>query len=140
MRSKLLNRESRLYHIGARARFALRYFVRLLRAHPVYAVGYVIVAVMTIFALAAPLIAPYSPLIADPSGYLLPPSFSHLLGTDVPGRDVLSRAIFAPRADLVIALVGTGISASTGASVKRRARTAFPAAMVSTSLTVQFAG
>jgi hypothetical protein len=26
----------------------LRYFVRLLRTHPVYAVGYVIVAVMTI--------------------------------------------------------------------------------------------
>jgi hypothetical protein len=36
------------YYIGARARFALRYFVRLLRTHPVYAVGYVIVAVMTI--------------------------------------------------------------------------------------------
>ena len=31
-----------------------------------------------------------------------------------PGMDVLSRAIFAPRADLVVALVGTGISASTG--------------------------
>src|SRR4249920_3734941 len=33
------------YYIGARARFALRYFVRLLRTHPVYAAGYVIVAV-----------------------------------------------------------------------------------------------
>jgi ABC-type dipeptide/oligopeptide/nickel transport system permease subunit len=79
----------------------------------VYAVGYVIVAVM-IFALAAPLIAPYSPITTDPSAYLLPPSFSHLPGTDVPGMDVLSRAIFAPGADLVVALVGTGISASTG--------------------------
>jgi hypothetical protein len=87
------------YYIGARARFALRYFVRLLRTHPVYAVGYVIVAVMTIFAPAAPLIAPYSPITADPLAYPLPPSFSHLLGTDVPGMDVLSRAIFAPRAD-----------------------------------------
>jgi peptide/nickel transport system permease protein len=79
--------------MGARARFALRYFVRLLRTHPVYAVGYVTVAAMTTFALAAPLIAPYSPVTADPSAYLLPPSFSHLLGTDVPGMDVLSRAI-----------------------------------------------
>ena len=52
---------------------------------------------MTIFALAAPLIAPYSPVTADPLAYLLPPSFSHLLGTDVPGMDVLSRAIFLLR-------------------------------------------
>jgi peptide/nickel transport system permease protein len=102
------------YYIGARARFALRYFVRLLRTHPVYAAGYVIVAVVTIFALAAPLIAPHSPVTADPSAYLLPPGFSHWLGTDVTGMDVLSRVIFAPRADLVIALVGTGISASIG--------------------------
>jgi len=83
------------YYIGARARFALRYFVRLLRTHPVYAAGYVIVAVVTIFALAAPLIAPYSPVTADPSAYLLPPGFSHWLGTDVTGMDVLSRVIFA---------------------------------------------
>ena len=77
----------------------------LLRTHPVYAAGYVIVAVVTIFALAAPLIAPYSPVTADPSAYLLPPGFSHWLGTDVTGMDVLSRVIFAPRADLVIALL-----------------------------------
>jgi peptide/nickel transport system permease protein len=69
----------------------------LLRTHQVCAVGYLIVAVMTIFALAALLIAPYSPVTADPLAYLLPRSFSHLLGTDVPGMDVLSRAIFSLR-------------------------------------------
>jgi hypothetical protein len=42
--------------------------------------GYVIVAVVAIFALAAPLVASYSPITADPSVYLLPPSFSHLFG------------------------------------------------------------
>jgi len=99
---------------GGRARFALRYFIQLLRTHPVYAGGYVIVAVVAIFALAAPLVAPYSPITADPSVYLLPPSFSHLFGTDVTGMDVLSRVIFAPRIDLAIALVGTGLSAAIG--------------------------
>ncbi len=99
---------------GGRARFALRYFIQLLRTHPVYAGGYIIVAVVAIVALAAPLVAPYSPITADPSVYLQPPSFFHLFGTDVTGMDVLSRVIFAPRVDLAIALIGTGFSAAIG--------------------------
>jgi peptide/nickel transport system permease protein len=97
-----------------RARFALTYFIQLLRTHPIYAGGYIIVAVVTVVALAAPLIAPYSPITADPSVYLQPPSLAHPFGTDVTGMDVLSRVMYAPRVDLVIALIGTALSASIG--------------------------
>jgi peptide/nickel transport system permease protein len=100
----------------AKAQFAARYFLRLLRTHPAYAAGYIIVGAVTVIAAAAPLIAPYSPITADPSVYLQPPGLSHLFGTDATGMDVFSRVIFAPRIDLAIAIMGTMISALIGTS------------------------
>lgn len=99
---------------GGRARFAARYFLRLLRTHPSYAAGYAIVTIVVVVAVAAPLIAPYSPITADPSVYLQAPSLAHPFGTDNTGMDVLSRVIYAPRIDLVIAVIGTAISAIVG--------------------------
>ncbi len=100
--------------VRARTAFALRYFVQLLRTHPSYAAGYVIVALIALVSLGAPVIAPYSPITADPSVYLQPPSLAHLFGTDATGMDVFSRVIFAPRIDLAIAVIGTVISAVIG--------------------------
>ena len=94
--------------------FALRYLIQLLRTHPGYAAGYVIVLIVTIICIAAPAIAPYSPVTADASVYLQPPSLSHLFGTDSTGMDIFSRVIFAPRIDLAIAMIGTLISATIG--------------------------
>jgi len=103
--------------VGAKVKFALRYFIQLLRTHPAYAAGYIIIAVVTVVAVMAPLIAPFSPITADPSVYLQPPSLSHLFGTDATGMDVFSRVIFAPRIDLAIAMMGTLISAVIGTSI-----------------------
>jgi peptide/nickel transport system permease protein len=94
--------------------FALRYLIQLLRTHPGYAAGYVIVLIVTIICIAAPAIAPYSPVTADASVYLQPPSSSHLFGTDSTGMDIFSLVIFAPRIDLAIAMIGTFISATIG--------------------------
>lgn len=102
---------------SAKAQFALGYFIQLLRTHPAYAAGYVVVALVTVVAVAAPLITPYSPITADPSVYLRPPGLSHPFGTDATGMDVFSRVIFAPRIDLAIAMMGTVISALIGTSV-----------------------
>lgn len=99
---------------GSKARFASRYFLRLLETHPSYAAGYAIVLIVVVVAIAAPLIAPYSPITADPTVYLQPPSLAHPFGTDNTGMDVLSRVIYAPRIDLAIAVVGTAISAIVG--------------------------
>jgi peptide/nickel transport system permease protein len=100
--------------LGAKATFATRYFLRLLRTHPSYAAGYAIVAVVVLVAIAAPVIAPYSPITADPTVYLQSPSLAHPFGTDNTGMDVLSRVIYAPRIDLTIAVIGTAISAIIG--------------------------
>lgn len=86
-------------------------------ARPRFVLGYVIVIVVTSLALLAPWIAPYSPITADPSRFLEPPSWKHLLGTDAVGMDIFSRTIYAPRVDLTIALLGTAISATLGSLI-----------------------
>ena len=69
---------------------------------------------MIVVALFAPWLAPYGPMTADPTVYLLPPGGSHVLGTDGTGMDIFSRVVFAPRVDLAIAIVGTFLSAMIG--------------------------
>lgn len=87
---------------------------RIASARPRFAVGYLIVVVVLMLTLLAPWLAPYSPITADPSRFLEPPSWDHLLGTDAVGMDIFSRTIYAPRVDLTIALLGTLISATVG--------------------------
>jgi peptide/nickel transport system permease protein len=48
---------------------------------------------------------------------LQPPSSAHVFGTDNVGMDIFSRAIYAPRIDLTIAILGTGLSALLGGSL-----------------------
>jgi peptide/nickel transport system permease protein len=79
-----------------------------------FALGYAIIGLVTIAAVLAPLIAPYSPIEANPARFLEPPSWDHWMGTDAVGMDIFSRVIYAPRVDLSIALAGTLISAVIG--------------------------
>jgi peptide/nickel transport system permease protein len=87
---------------------------RITLARPRFALGYFIVIAVLGLTLLAPWMVPYSPITADPSRFLEPPSWDHLLGTDAVGMDIFSRTIYAPRVDLTIALLGTFISASVG--------------------------
>ncbi len=59
-----------------------------------------------LLALAADLIAPFSPIEQDISNTLQPPGGDHLLGTDNYGRDILSRILYGARIDLQIGLFG----------------------------------
>jgi peptide/nickel transport system permease protein len=87
-------------------------------------VSAVIITVMVLGALAAPLIAPHSPTEQSLPEKLLPPAWeagggrNHLLGTDVLGRDVLSRLIYGARVSLIVAavalLAGGGIGLMVG--------------------------
>ncbi len=63
-----------------------------------------------VLALFAPHIAPYNPLQQNLSHSLLPPSRSHLMGTDDLGRDVFSRIVYAIRLDLEIAFISVSIA------------------------------
>ncbi len=92
----------------------LRFFLAVLRARPSFAIGYAIVVGVILIALLAPWIAPFGPMNADPTVYLLPPSGRHLLGTDGTGMDIFSRVLYAPRVDLTIAVIGGAIGAVVG--------------------------
>ncbi len=91
--------------------------LRLAVIRPRFAIGYLIVITMTLLAIFAPVIAPYSPTEADSASVLQPPSAAHLFGTDNVGMDIFSRSIYAPRIDLTIAVLGTLLSAVVGSSI-----------------------
>ncbi len=95
----------------------LRLAGRIARVRPRFAIGYVIVLSAILAGLLAPAIVPYSPIEADPTQFLEPPSWKHLFGTDAVGMDILSRTIYAPRIDLAIAVSGTLLSAVAGSFI-----------------------
>jgi peptide/nickel transport system permease protein len=99
---------------GARRRRSawLRYF-----RHPGFASGFTILVVMTLIALSAPLIAPYSPVATDLADTLAQPSAAHWLGTDQFGRDVLSRLIHGTSISLEVAVSVMAISIVLGVTI-----------------------
>jgi peptide/nickel transport system permease protein len=67
-------------------------------------------------AIAAEWIAPYDPY-AISEAYLEPPSWSHPLGTDALGRDLLSRIIYGSRFALSVAGGAVGLSLVAGTTL-----------------------
>src|SRR5207247_2656570 len=67
-----------------------------------------------VFALPAPVLAPYDPYAQDLGSALQAPGRAHLLGTDNVGRDVLSRVIWGTRVSLVAGFVSVAIAALAG--------------------------
>ncbi|MHB8068173.1 MAG: ABC transporter permease [Desulfobaccales bacterium] len=79
--------------------------------------GLILVTGMFVVALAASWLSPYDPELINLKEVLMPPSPSHLLGTDVLGRDVLSRIIFGARVSLLVGFVAVGIATLIGVLV-----------------------
>jgi peptide/nickel transport system permease protein len=76
-------------------------------------VGAVLITAWILIALCAPLLVPYDPLdVVGPSRQR--PSSAHLLGTDLLGRDVLSRILYGSRVSLAIGLISVGIGLTVG--------------------------
>jgi peptide/nickel transport system permease protein len=71
--------------------------------------AFVIIAVMVFVAIFAPVLAPHSPTEQSLPDKLKPPAWQeggstkHLLGTDVLGRDLLSRLVYGARVSLTVA-------------------------------------
>src|SRR2546423_8640342 len=63
-------------------------------------VGLTWLVLLVIVAIAAPLVAPQSPTAIHLNEVNANPSWSHLLGTDSVGRDILSRLIFSARVSM----------------------------------------
>ena len=56
------------------------------------------------------MVAPYAPTDNDYTDLFAPPSWSHLVGTDELGRDLLTRILYGGRTSLQIAFAATVIA------------------------------
>jgi peptide/nickel transport system permease protein len=95
--------------------------LRVVRA-PSAALALLFILVITGLAIFAPWIAPYNPMTQFPDGLTvegapLPPNHLYWLGTDLLGRDILSRLIYGARTSLFIGLVANGIAVAVGTLV-----------------------
>src|SRR5260370_17113912 len=71
-----------------------------------------VLAAVALAALAAPVILPYDPDAPDAERTLEAPGRRHWLGTDLYGRDQLTRIVYAGRVDLLVAVHPTPIPLS----------------------------
>jgi peptide/nickel transport system permease protein len=85
---------------------ALRRAGRALRGNPLMAAGVVLAVLFVLMALVAPLVSPHpadAGTVTHPTQSLLGPSGDHPFGTDLVGRDVLTRVLYGARTSLRIA-------------------------------------
>jgi peptide/nickel transport system permease protein len=76
--------------------------------------GVLIVGVVFVIAFLAPAISPYDPYRIDMAASLRPPSSAHPFGTDVFGRDVMSRLMMGARISLEVSVLSRIISILLG--------------------------
>ena len=79
-------------------------------------IGGITILLLIILAVFAPWIAPYSYSYQNLDIGASPPSAEHLLGTDVLGRDLLSRLLYGARISLLVGFVATGVALVIGVS------------------------
>lgn len=88
---------------------------RNFRTNPLGIASMLILGLLTVVALAAPLIAPY------PEGYgtdvLAPPSAEHWFGTDTLGRSVLAEVVWGARVSMIVAVLSSLLAIGIGVLV-----------------------
>jgi peptide/nickel transport system permease protein/oligopeptide transport system permease protein len=93
----------------------LRSFARVVTRDPLLLVCATFVVLVVVLATAGGALTGYDPNQIS-SASLLPPSRAHWFGTDVFGRDLLTRTLGGARISLLIALAATAISLTVGVS------------------------
>lgn len=78
--------------------------------------GAVILVILITLAILAPFIAPYPYAYQDLDLGASPPSSLHWLGTDVLGRDLLSRILYGARISLLVGFIATTVALIIGVS------------------------
>ncbi len=84
------------------------------RRKPLGATGGLIVLAMVLMAVFAPVIAPYDPIGQDVPNRLREPGTQFLFGTDIFGRDILSRIIYGSRISLYVGLLSVALGTMAG--------------------------
>lgn len=77
-------------------------------------VGLILAAVVLAAAIFAPLVAPYDPYAIAMEDALQAPSLAHPFGTDVFGRDVMSRLVYGARISLEVSILARLIAIVIG--------------------------
>lgn len=93
-----------------------------LRADTAGLLAAIFLTVVTVAAITAPWLAPYGPVEGNPSTSKIDPvwaggTWSHVLGTDNQGYDVLSRLMYGARTTLLISLAVVAIAGLVGVTV-----------------------
>ena len=86
---------------------------RRLLANRMAVAGGMVVVAMAALALAAPLVSPYGYDETSAAQYH-PPSWRHPMGTDIHGRDLLTRVLYGARLSLGVGFVATAVSLLIG--------------------------
>jgi peptide/nickel transport system permease protein len=99
-------------------------FWRLFFRAPQARNGLIMLAFVVVAALAAPWLAPFSPMHVDPGARLLPPltpaaesASRYILGTDSVGRDIFSRLLYGARLSLTVGMLAVLLSTAFGTLV-----------------------
>jgi peptide/nickel transport system permease protein len=82
-----------------------------------FRIGLTLTVALIIGALGADLFSPYDPYHVDMDAVMVPPSGTHLFGTDYLGRDLLSRVLHGGRISLAIGVLAVLISGLVGTTV-----------------------
>jgi len=94
-----------------------RTIMRQIARHPGSMIGLSILVTFTLAAIFAPSLTSYDPAKMSVREALQPPSRAHLLGTDMLGRDVLTRLLYGGRLSLRIGFIAVGIGTVFGVTL-----------------------
>jgi ABC-type dipeptide/oligopeptide/nickel transport system permease subunit len=95
----------------------MKRFIRVFFGRKIVIFGTAVIVLLLVTAIFAPFLATHDPDEPDYKASLARPSMTHLLGTDVLGRDTLSRIIFGSRTALIVGFVAVGFAATVGMSL-----------------------
>jgi peptide/nickel transport system permease protein len=88
--------------------------LRRLLHNPAALIGFFLIFTFVFVAVFAPLISPYDPTAGTILHRFRPPSATNLLGTDLQGRDILSRLLWGARSSLWVSILSVSIGLSVG--------------------------
>jgi peptide/nickel transport system permease protein len=92
----------------------LQRILRVWLKRKIVALGTIVIFVLVGTAVFAPWLAPYDPYKVNLREMLRPPSAKYPLGTDVVGRDILSRVLYGSRTSLEVGIIAVGLAAIAG--------------------------
>jgi peptide/nickel transport system permease protein/oligopeptide transport system permease protein len=94
-----------------------RRFWRVFLQRRIVIFGLVVFALLVISAIFANVLAPYDPYRGNMADSLQQPNKTYWLGTDIQGRDTLTRLIFGTRTALAVGFITVGVAAVIGTTL-----------------------